>query len=157
MSALVVGVGNADCGDDGAGPAVARLVRDLGLPDVRVLPQLEPMDLLLEDVAEDVVVVVDAARSGAPPGTVLVVDARADPLPAPSGAGSTHALGLDTVVELLGTLDRLPHRLLLVAVEGAGFEPGAALSTEVLAALPHAVERVLAELVAPSEAPGGGP
>ena len=160
MSALVVGVGNADRGDDGAGPAVARQVQDRGLPGVRVLPQAEPMDLLVEDgVGEDVVVVVDAARSGEPAGTVVVVDARADRLPPSSGAGSTHALGLDTVVELLDTLDRMPHRLLLVTVAGACFEPGAALSPEVVAALPDAVDRVLAALGAPSDrsASGGGP
>jgi hydrogenase maturation protease len=89
-------------------------------------------------------VVVDAACSGRPPGTVLVLDAHRQQLPVWAGAGSTHAFGLDAVVELLAALGRLPQRLLLVAIEAAGFDPGAALSPAVGAAVPAAADAVLA-------------
>jgi Ni,Fe-hydrogenase maturation factor len=60
------------------------------------------------------------------------------------------------VVELLDSLDRLPARLVLVAVEGARFEPGASLSPEVRTALPVAVERVLAQLTPPPDRTAAG-
>jgi hydrogenase maturation protease len=156
-AALVVGVGNSDRGDDGVGPAVARVVLAMDLPGVRVVSDAEPLHLLDDDMVEDVVVVVDAARSGRLPGTVQVLDAL-ESLPPWTGVGSTHALGIDVAVDLLGALGRLPGRLALVAVEGACFDAGAALSPSVQAAVPAAAETVVAELgpVLDAWAAGGG-
>jgi hydrogenase maturation protease len=142
--AVVFGIGNADRGDDGIGPAVARTLLERSVPGLRVVVAAEPLDLLDGDLTADVVVVVDAACSGRPPGTVVVLDAHRTGLPVWAGAGSTHALGLAAVVELLAALDRLPEQLLLVAVEAVVFDPGAALSPDVEAAVPTAVDAVLA-------------
>jgi hydrogenase maturation protease len=142
--AVVVGIGNEDRGDDGVGPAVARALSDRDVPGLRVVTSAEPLDLLDDDLAADVLVVVDAACSGRVPGTVLVLDARREPLPVWAGAGGTHAFGLAAVVELLAALGRLPERLLLVAVEAHAFDPGAALSPPVRAAVPAAADAVLA-------------
>ena len=64
---IVIGLGNAFRSDDGAGLAVAHTLGD----DPRVVAhEGEPIDLLDAWEGADEVILVDAARSGAPPGTI---------------------------------------------------------------------------------------
>lgn len=157
--ALVVGLGSMDRGDDAVGPAVAAGVRDLVSAGVRaagdvgnplVVDHEDPTALidLMDD--RDVVVIIDAIVSGAAPGSVLVrlVGPGDAPLPARTdpGPAGTHGLGLATAIELARALDRLPSRVAIVGVEAIGFEPGQPLSAPVRAAVPRAVEAVLALL-----------
>jgi len=125
----VIGVGNRWQGDDGAGLAVARRLRELGV-DAREL-EGDPTSLVETFGEADDVVVVDAASSGASPGTVRRFDARSGPLPARRLRSSTHALGVAEAIELARALDRLPARLAVYAVEGARFTGGEELSPEV--------------------------
>lgn len=153
MTRLVIGLGSPDRGDDAVGWAVAAAVRDAvdawGLPGVRVLTHEDPTGLLDLWADADVVVVVDAVRSGAAPGTLLAVDAGAgagavaDRAWARTGRGGTHAFGLAAAVELARALHRLPERLVLVGVEGGRFDHGEPLSDAVAAAVPGAVRAVL--------------
>jgi hydrogenase maturation protease len=141
---VVVGIGNAERGDDGVGLEVARLVDQLHLADVHVTQVREPVQLLDELLAADIVVVVDALSSGAPVGTIAVRKVDDRPLPEWSGAGGTHAVGLGAVVELARALGRLPNRVVVVGVEGADFDTGADLSTRVRHAVQDAVDTVVA-------------
>jgi hydrogenase maturation protease len=77
------------------------------------------------------VVVVDAAQSGAPPGTVRRFDARAAPVPARLLRSSTHAFGVPDAIELARTLGRLPAALDVYAIEGAAFAAGDRLTPSV--------------------------
>lgn len=148
MSALVVGLGNLDRGDDGVGPMVAERVRDLRLPDVDVL--LEESPASLTDLWTDAtgVVVVDAVRGGAPAGTVTAIDAVEQRLPSWVGVGGTHGFGVAEAVELARALDRLPARLVVVGVEAECFDLGCGLSSAVADAVPRAVDAVVAALAA---------
>jgi hydrogenase maturation protease len=139
---LVLGLGCADRGDDGVGGAVARQVAALGLPAVRVVAEAQPLDLLDDAMAADLLVVVDAVRSGRAPGTVLVREVGSGALPDWAGAASTHAIGLDAAVELARALGRMPRRLVLVGVEAAGFGTGEPLSPGVRDAVAAAAEMV---------------
>ena len=56
------------------------------------------------------------------------------------GASSTHAVGIGEAIALARTLDRLPARLIVYAVEGRRFDAGLGLSDE--------VRSVVAELTA---------
>lgn len=149
---LVIGLGSPDRGDDAVGPLVARAVAGARLPGVSVLSHEDPTGLV--DLWRDrgTVVVVDAVRSGAPSGTVLVAETTQDAEPlvdrawARTGRDGTHAFGLAAAVELARALHALPRRLVLVGVEAAGFEHGAELSPDVAAAVDEAV-RVVAEIV----------
>ncbi len=157
---LVVGIGNPDRGDDGAGPEVAARVAALDLPGVRVVRSAEPIRLLdLWDGESDVVVVdavrVDPGRDERPradsvlvdePGPVLVLDVDAHPLPAWAGSGGTHGFGVAAAVELARALGRLPSRLTVVGVACRQFGHGAGLSTDVAAAVEEAVAVVGARL-----------
>lgn len=160
--ALVVGLGSPDRGDDAVGGHVARAVAALADPRLVVLQHEDPTDLVELWTGRDAVVVVDATRSGAAPGTlrVLATGAELPPLPedawARTGRGGTHAFGLASAVELARALRRLPDRVTVVGVEAAAFEPGAPLSPAVAAAVPAAVAAVLdAVAVAPVGAGAG--
>ena len=140
-------MGNAWRGDDGAGHAVARAARARAAAGVTVLElELVPPDLFERWTPAARVVLVDAARSGAPPGTVHRCDARAAPLPAELRRVSTHGGGLAEAIELARALDRLPAALLVYALEGARFDPGTGLGPEVAAVVEDAAARALAEL-----------
>ena len=132
----MIGVGNAWRRDDGAGPALARRCRARHTAD--------PAELL--DLWEGATwaVVVDAAASGAAPGTVHRFDAVAGPLPAGRTPASTHAFGVGDAVELARALDRLPARLDVLAIEGEDFGPGTGLT----AAVARAVDALADELTA---------
>jgi hydrogenase maturation protease len=152
MSALVVGLGSTDRGDDAVGSEVARAVAAQGIASVRVVEHEDPTALLDLWNGYDVVVVVDAVLSGAPAGTVheLETGEGAGPLPAQTwaatGRGGTHAIGVAEAIELARALHRLPARVVVVGVEAAGFEYGAPLSPSVAGAVPLATARVAAVL-----------
>lgn len=121
---MVIGVGNRWRGDDGAGLEVARCLGGLELEG-------DPASLLDAWAAADDVVVVDAAASGAPPGTIRRFDARSGPLPARCLRSSTHAFGVPDAIELARALGRLPARLEVYAIEGERFASGEGLSAAV--------------------------
>lgn len=145
---LVIGVGNEMRGDDGAGIEVARRLRERARPagvDVREALG-EATELLEAWEAHDAVVLVDAMRSGAAPGTVRRMDASREPLPARlKSASSTHAVALSDAIELARVLGRLPEQIIVHAVEGRRFEAGVGLSDEVRAGVEVVAEAVLRE------------
>lgn len=142
---MVIGVGNAFRGDDAVGLVVARRLRERG---VEALEQEgEPVALLEAFADRDAVVLVDAVRSGAAPGTVHRVDVSNAALPAElGGASSTHLLGVGEAIELARALARLPARVVVFGVEGERFDAGDELSPAVAAAVEPVVDAVLAEV-----------
>ncbi|HXZ83162.1 MAG TPA: hydrogenase maturation protease [Acidimicrobiales bacterium] len=135
---VVAGIGNDFRRDDGAGPAVARLVAaSTGAEDIG--PIAEPLDLVGRWEAATLAVLVDATRSDAPAGTVCLVDlGDADH----QSNTSTHAIGLDRVVRLAQALGSAPNRVVVVGVEGLDFSDGTGLSPPVRDAVPLAARRI---------------
>lgn len=128
----VIGVGNRFRSDDGAGPRVAGLLKDSGL-DVLELAG-EGAELIEAWSGAERVIVVDAARSGAPPGTVHRFEAGDKPLPTGFFHYSTHQFGVAEAIETARALGRLPARLSVYGIEGAVFGFGEGLSPAVEAA-----------------------
>jgi hydrogenase maturation protease len=120
-------VGNAWRGDDAAGLVVARRLGGLR-------HEGDAVGLLDAWAGAGHAIVVDAAASGAPAGTIHRFDAAA-PLPAHALRSSTHAFGVADAVELARSLGRLPARLDVYAIEGADFTLGAGLSPPVAQAV----------------------
>jgi hydrogenase maturation protease len=143
--AVVIGVGNEWRHDDGIGWVVARAAAvALGGAAELVLTDGEPARLLDAWHGVGLAVVIDAVRTGAPPGTVCVLD-LADVLgAAPSGRapGASHSLGLRAAAQLGQALDRLPDQLVVVGVEGEDLGAGRGLSAAVHAAVRSAVVEV---------------
>ncbi|MCA8929001.1 MAG: hydrogenase maturation protease [Alphaproteobacteria bacterium] len=135
MSVLVIGIGNPDRGDDGAGPLVVSRLGKAGVPGLALRSSGgDPADLLAAWEGKAAVVLVDACASGSEPGTIHRFDAVDRPLPETFGAVSTHGFGLGAAVELARAMDALPPALRVYGIEAAGFAPGAPLSPAVEAA-----------------------
>ena len=144
--ALVIGIGNPDRGDDGAGRLVARRLREL-------VPGLAPCELdgaasaLLDRLSgRAAAYVIDAAATGRPIGAVQRFDAGHGPLPSGMDGCSTHGLGLAEAIELARALGTLPPRCIVYAIEGRDFSLGAPVSPAVAAAVEEVAARILREL-----------
>ncbi|WP_016881453.1 MULTISPECIES: hydrogenase maturation protease [unclassified Rhodococcus (in: high G+C Gram-positive bacteria)] len=152
MTVVVIGLGNDLRRDDGIGPAVARQVAGHGVPDVCVsVSNGDPATLLDAWTGAQLAVVVDAVVCDSPrPGTVyrLAPDELGD---VRAGTFSTHGISLDDTIGLGAVLDRLPARMVILAVEVTDLGDGRGLSPAVRRAVDTATSAVLAEIGEPSE------
>ncbi len=153
MRVLVVGIGNAWAGDDGIGPEIVRrLQANYATTAVvqrgeavhlafRIMPH--PDVTLIETLADcDVLVIVDAVKSGAPPGTIHCQAWQPNVLSSRQvERSSSHGWGVREILGLAHTLECLPTKVILWGIEAAAVEPGAGLSPELVAALPDIVNR----------------
>ena len=144
---LVIGVGNPYRRDDAAGREAVRRLRDRAPHVIATLEHDGEGTSLMEAwQGVDLVIVVDAVSSGAPPGTVQRFDVRSEPLPAAILRDSTHAVGVPDAVELARALGRLPPRLIVYGIEGRAFDAGEALSPEVERAVDEVISRILGDV-----------
>jgi hydrogenase maturation protease len=127
MRRILIGVGNPTRGDDAAGLEVARRV---GSIETHQAPNgsFELMDVW---DGVDEVILVDAARSGAPPGTIHRFEAGHSPLPNGMLKTSTHSVGVTETIELARSLGCLPERVVVYGIEVSNLAPGSGLSDEV--------------------------
>lgn len=166
---LVAGVGNVFLSDDGFGvEVVRRLTERGGFP-----PEVELADIGIRGVhlayqlldGYRALVLVDAAHTGGPPGTVLAVE---HDLNAPGAFGNTgehlmdaHGMAPDAVLTLLKDLaagvgeDNPVERVVVVGCEPANLDEGMGLSPPVEAAVDTAVQKVT-EIVSDLLNDGGG-
>ena len=141
---LIIGLGNPDRGDDAAGRAVAARLKARLPRDMRVTESGGEATALLARFCEaDEVILIDAAMSGAAPGTVERFEAHQTPLPAARFGMSTHGFGLAEAIELARALGQLPRRCVVYAIEGRSFAIGDPLSPEVEAAVEAVVAHIL--------------
>ena len=90
---LVIGVGNEFRGDDAVGIWVARQLAQSAPPRVAVIEQRgEGADLMDAWQGAEMVLLIDAASSGAKPGTIHRFTAHQAPLPAELFSFSSHAM-----------------------------------------------------------------
>lgn len=147
-SAIVVGVGSSMRGDDGLGPRAIELLGERldSEPSVELRAvDGDPARMIEAWRGRAVAIVVDAVRTGAPPGTVHRIDHGSAGLVA-GRAASTHSGGVAEAIALATQLDLMPQRLVVLGVEPVSFELGTELSAPVREAMPALVERILAEL-----------
>lgn len=155
---LLIAVGNKYRRDDGVALEVAGRVRALRLPDVEVIECAgDVMSLVDRWAGRDLVVIVDAVASGECPGTLHRRDLLTSPLPRHWFAASSHQLGLADGVELGRIMQRLPHAMLFIGVEGDDFNDGIGLSPEVERAVPIVIEILRSQNSRPLPTPSGSP
>jgi hydrogenase maturation protease len=144
---LVLGIGNPDRGDDAVGRLVARSLRTRVPAGVRVSEHDgEATTLVAELQSARRVWLIDAARSGAPSGTIRRIDCSNADLGIPSGSVSSHGLSVAEAVALARALDVLPPQCIVYAIEAADFTGGAVPSPEVTDAIDEVATLILAEL-----------
>ena len=137
MERIIIGIGNGDRGDDGAGVAVAEELTECTTHVVDA-GALDIFGLWNED---DNVVVIDAMRSGAAPGTIRSFDVRENPLPEETFA-STHSFGPAAGIELARVLGRMPASLEVIGIEAGDFTAGSSLSPPVQRAVQDVTRRL---------------
>lgn len=129
MKKILLGIGNRLSGDDGVGPNVARRLQELSdwlAIDCGSAP--ENVTGLVVRETPDLVVVVDAARMGLPPGSIRRL---------PLGETrrmlvSTHGLPLSFLFE---RLQELTKRVVFIGVEPKDLSLGEGLTPPVCAAV----------------------
>jgi hydrogenase maturation protease len=149
VAVTVMGLGNVLQQDDGLGPYVIQTllagwefdesvqVLDLGTPGLQLSPYLEGQESLI---------VVDTVRSDGEPGELRLYDREQLLKHPPAQRTSPHDPGLKETLLALELHDLSPRHVLVVGVipEASEYEPR--LTDAVRAAVPRAVEEVLAEL-----------
>jgi hydrogenase maturation protease len=143
MSVRVIGMGSELRGDDGAGVAVAKRLREEAgaAIDVRISSG-ESVGLIEAWAGAEDVIIVDAFHTGGEPGTIHRFEMRG-PLPGTPAPSGSHDAGLAEAVALAHSLGRLPEQLVVYGIEGACFDVGAPLSPTVR----RAVETVCAHIL----------
>ncbi len=139
---LILGLGNVICGDDGLGvAAVERLRREYELPGgVEVLDGgTLGLSLLAHATGADDLLLLDAIRADAPPGSLVRLDGD-EVGPAVRERLSVHQIGVADLLDAMRLVDDVPRRMVLLGLVPAALE----LSIE----RSPAVEANLGELVA---------
>ncbi|MGO9087603.1 MAG: hydrogenase maturation protease [Candidatus Sulfotelmatobacter sp.] len=140
---LILGCGNRQRGDDGAGILAAERLCALGM--AAQVCSGEPAELMDAWSGVQDVILIDAVVTGAPAGAVHEWDGEHLPVFATS-TGSTHGFGVAQAIELARALDCLPARLRVYGIEGKQFEIGSPVSPEVERAVEEVVQRIASQL-----------
>ncbi len=140
---LVVGCGNLLRGDDGVGPILVRHLWESGVPDGGRLVDggTAGMDVAFQMRGAERVVIVDAAATGAAPGTIYrVPGAELEELPPLQGL-HTHSFRWDHAIAFarwaLG--EACPTDITVFLIEAGGVEVGADLTEPVESAMEQVI------------------
>jgi hydrogenase maturation protease len=146
---LVIGLGSPH-GDDQAGWLVVEQLRQRGLTDaVAVSDPAAVLDLLAPYRR---VILVDACRTGAAPGTFLRLQWPDERIGARSTC-STHGLSIVEVLTLAEHLDRLPEDVVFYGVEIERSDPATDPTASLRAAIAKVAERILREIAGAMSGP----
>lgn len=150
MKTLIVGLGNPILGDDGIGIRVAQAIADTKHVVDHHLEFLEAslggLALAEQMLGYDRVILVDAIQTpGGRPGAIYRLNL--DDLPT-YHADSIHDTSLRTALQVLRRQGgHIPGHITIIAIEAVNLHDfGEMLTLEVEAAIPFAVDAVLAEL-----------
>ena len=151
--AVLIGIGNSDRADDAAGLEVVRAMRPHVDPEIPVRECGGDLTELLELwEGKGLAVVVDAVRSGHPPGTILRYEVGPSGTPPTIPPASTHTFSLAEAIGLSTILDRRPSRWVVYGIEAGDVGVGRPMTASVAAAVPVVATRALVELAsAPAE------
>ena len=125
---LLLGIGHPRHGDDALGPVFARAFRHPGWRCVNTATAPENFAGLVRRLHPDVLVLLDAADMGLPPGTLR----RLDPTSIASGDFGTHAGSIGRFANYLADC---AGQVVILGIQPAATVPGARLSPPVRAAL----------------------
>jgi hydrogenase maturation protease len=145
---LIIGCGNPNRGDDGAGVMVAERLRERGV-NAEICTG-EALELIEAWNGADDVVVVDAVVTGAPAGKVWLWDGGAVTTQGTISI-STHGFGVAEAMRLARIIDRLPKRLRIFGIEARQFDFGSEMSPEVMCGVKELAEQITAESVCDSD------
>jgi hydrogenase maturation protease len=152
---VLLALGNTICGDDAVGPVALELLQkhDALPPEVRALDGgTLGLSLLthLEGVGR--LILVDAIRADAPPGTLVRLEG--DEVEVAAGERlSVHQVGVVDLLHAMRLLDDYPRELILLGLVPETLGLGVGLSAAVRRGLPQLADAIVAELARPTARP----
>jgi hydrogenase maturation protease len=144
----IIGCGNHERGDDGAGLLVVERLRELGVESLGARTKTcsgEATEVMDAWAADDEVILVDAVVTGASAGTIHRWD-NGIPLAGGSISASTHGFGVGEAIRLARALGRYPKSLRVYGIEGRQFELGTEISPEVRLAVENVAQQISMEI-----------
>ena len=148
MRTQIIGCGNRQRMDDGAGALVAERLRKAGI--AAEVQSGGAFELVASWNQQEWLILIDAVVTGAPCGTVHVWEGHPPQLPY-TRQFSSHGFGLAEAFRLGQILDCLPELITVYGIEGDQFGMGERVSPEVLAVVETVVSQI-SEAVAVEQA-----
>ncbi|GCE30115.1 hydrogenase [Dictyobacter alpinus] len=146
---LLIGAGNLYRSDDSVGLKVVQAIKSNHLPDVDCIEHDADGTGLLEIMAQaDTVILVDAVKSGAPPGTIHKFAVHDSVPSCPIPLFSSHDFGVGEAIQLAQVIHQLPRRLTVYGIEGSSFCLGTMLSPAVACVIPDVVALIYQDIQA---------
>jgi hydrogenase maturation protease len=144
---IILGVGNLLLSDEGVGVHVANELMKMELPpEVSVVEGGTDGFRLLNVITEaDRLIVIDAVKGGAEPGSIYRFDID-QVKNCPSGfKTSVHQIGILEVIDLSGLIGRTP-RATVIGIEPKSLEMSMELSPDVKSKIPRIIELIFEEI-----------
>lgn len=144
---VILGVGNILLSDEGFGVHVANRMMEMRLPEnVSVVEGGTDGFRLLNIVTEaDKLIVIDAIKGGAEPGTIYRFNID-DINNVPKGfKTSVHQIGILEVIDLSSLIGKRPETV-VIGIEPKSLNMGMELSEEIKSKIPKIIELVLKEI-----------
>lgn len=144
---VIIGVGNLLLSDEGVGVHVANELMKKELPPyVSVVDGGTDGFRLLNIITEaDRLIVIDAVKGGAEPGSIYRFDIDEVKSCPPGFKTSVHQIGILEVIDLSGLIGKTPHTT-VIGVEPKSIEMGMELSPEVKSKIPRIIELTFEEI-----------
>lgn len=140
---LIIGIGNPYRYDDGVGFFVIDQLDNFKNQALEIL-RVKPDGYSLLEIWKDreLVIMIDAARGIGPVGTIKHFDALKENIPSKLSPVSSHSLSLPETIALGKTVNQLPKKLIIFAIEAGDLGYGTELSPEVEEAGLRAVREI---------------
>ncbi len=146
LNVLVLGIGNILLSDEGAGvKAVEKLKNQYRFPDEVEIIDGGTMGIELLSIFDNRshIILVDAIKSGNPPGTIIDIP---DPPAFLRQRISPHQIGICDVLALAGISEDLSCHISLIGIEPENLSAGLELSPEVSCNMDTLVENILSKI-----------
>ena len=127
----IIGIGNPDRGDDGAGWALIDAIQDLLPPCIVCRKSRGDISELLDLFSSSsTIYIIDAILCDLKAGEILQLDEN-NLEDFDNKATSTHALSLSRVIEMATLLEAMPKKLILYAISGKNYSLASNISFDV--------------------------
>ena len=144
---LILGIGNVLLKDEGVGIRVAEKMKQMSLPaDVEVIDGgVGGLNLQYCVEGRKKVIVVDAVKAGAPPGTLFRFTDK--DLAAKKGVmRSAHGIDFSDVVSIVNFLGTRPDEIVFIGIEPESLDAGMELSPNIEKMVPVLINLVMKEI-----------
>ena len=144
---LILGIGNVLLKDEGVGIRVAEKMKQMSLPaDVEVIDGgVGGLNLQYCVEGRKKVIVVDAVKAGAPPGTLFRFTDK--DLAAKKGVmRSAHGIDFSDVVSIVNFLGTRPDEIVFLGIEPESLDAGMELSPNIEKMVPVLINLVMKEI-----------